>query len=145
MVPVPEEHVVDVMLYITRLVARAGVEPWTEESVAEFYDEVDEAARSLLSLVARSTAVGKELTEEDAAETLELNVREIRSIRRDIYDATQLHKRESILGLRETMEVLRNGRTVEKRILWVSDQISRMIRAHERASLGQLGPTSPSE
>jgi hypothetical protein len=144
MVPVPEEHVVDVMLYVTRLVQRAGVEPWTDESVQEFFDEVDEASRSLLSLVARHTAAGRELSEEESAETLELSVREIRAITRDIYDATQKTKRLGLLGTRDASIVLPNGRTVEKRVFTMTDQVSRMIRAYERASLAQEHRADPS-
>jgi hypothetical protein len=135
MVPVPEEHVVDVMLYVTRLVARAGVEPWTNELINEFYDGVDEASRSLLSLVARATAAGKDLTEDDAAEALELSVREIRAITRDIYDETQRQKRQPLCGVRDTEVTLRNGRTVEQRVFSMTDPVARMIRSHERGSL----------
>lgn len=144
MVPVPEEHVVDVMMHIARLVARASVVPWTDEAVAELFDEVDEASRSVISLVARSMLAGKELSDEDAADKLELNTREVRAISRDINDAAQRSKREPMLALRETPVVLRNGRTVQKRLFVMAEPVARAIRAHERSTTEDPGPaTSP--
>src|SRR5690242_17401051 len=116
MVPVPEEHVVDVMQHVARLVARASVVPWDDEGVAALFDEVDEASRSLLSLVARATVAGKELSDEEAAAQLELNVREVRGIVRDVNDVAQRTKREPLLALREATVVLRNGRSVQRRL-----------------------------
>ena len=43
MVPVPEEHVEDVMQYILRALSRAAIVPWDDESIAEVYEQVDEA------------------------------------------------------------------------------------------------------
>jgi hypothetical protein len=144
MVPVPEEHVVDVMQHIARLVARASVVPWDDTAVQELFDEVDEASRSLLSLAARATTTDKDLSDEDAAARLELNVREIRSIVRDIVEVSQRNKREPILALRETSVVLRNGRTVQKRLFAMTDAVARAIRAHERSSLDQA-PAPPTD
>ncbi|MEQ1785424.1 MAG: hypothetical protein ABL966_00100 [Acidimicrobiales bacterium] len=136
MVPVPEEHVVDVMQHVARLVAKASVVPWDDDAVAELFDEVDEVSRSLLSLVARSTTASKELSDEDAAESLELSVREIRGIVRDLAEAAQGGKREPIVSLRGTSVVLRNGRTVQKRLFAMTDTVARAVRSHERSSLG---------
>lgn len=144
MVPVPEEHVVDVMQHVARLVARASVIPWDDEGVQELFDEVDEASRSVLSLVARSAASGKDVSEEDAAKAIELNVREVRSIVRDINEVAQRDKREPVLALREASVLLRNGRTVQRRMFSMSDAVARAIRAHERASLGGL-PDAPGD
>lgn len=137
MVPVPEEHVVGVMVHVARLVARASVVPWTDEDVADVFDEVDEATRSLLALVARSTAAGKELSDDEAATTLELNVRELRSIVRDVGDAAQQRQHEPLMTLREVSVVLRNGRTVQRLVFTMAEPVARAIRAHERATLGE--------
>lgn len=147
MVPVPEEHVVDVMIHISRLVARASVVPWTDEAAAELFDEVDETCRALLSLVARATTADKDLSDEDAADKLELNVREVREIARDINEVAQRDKREPVVALRDTSVVLRNGRTVQKRMFAMTDAVARAIRAHERATLdpGSASPTGTPE
>jgi hypothetical protein len=119
--------------------------PWDDEAVADLFDEGDEAARSLLSLVARTTVAGKELSDEDAAQQLELNVREVRAIVRDVNDAAQRTKREPLLALREATVVLRNGRSVQRRIFAMVEPVARAIRAHERASLDREAgsPTEP--
>lgn len=145
MVPVPEQYVADVMQHVARLVAQASVIPWDNESAAQLFDEVDEVSRSVISLTARSTTAGKGLSDEDAAQALELNVREIRGIVRDLHEAAVRNKREPILSLRETSVVLRNGRTVQKRMFAMNDEVARAIRAHERASLGEAPGTPGGE
>lgn len=143
MVPVPEEHVVDVMQHVARLVARASVVPWDDEALALVFEEVDEASRSLLSLAARSTTANKDLTDEDAATSLELNVREIKGIVRDLQEISVREKREPIMALREATVMLRNGRSVQKRLFTMTEPVARSLRAYERASLGDLAPEDP--
>lgn len=147
MVPVPEEHVVDVMQHVARLVARASVVPWDDESVAELFDEVDEASRSVLSLVARNRTAGKEVSEDDTAKSIELNIRELRSIVRDINDVAQREKREPVLGVKEASVLLRNGRTVPRRVLVMTEAVARSLRAHERSSMPEptTAPTDDRE
>ena len=55
MVPVPEEHVQDVMQFILREMAKASLEPWDDESVSKLFHEVDESSRSLLAYTARAS------------------------------------------------------------------------------------------
>lgn len=143
MVPVPEEHVVDVMQHVARLVARASVVPWDDEAIAAVFDEVDEASRSVLSLAARSTSAGKDLTDDEAATAVELNVREIKAIVRDLQEVSVREKREPITALREATVVLRNGRSVQKRLFTMTEGVAKAIRAHERASLGDVVPEDP--
>lgn len=142
-VPVPEELVVDVMSYIARLVARSSVVPWDDDAVVQLFDEVDEASRAVLAFVARAAATGKDVSEEDAAKAVELNVREIRTIVRDIHEIAQREKREPIVALREASVVLRNGRTVQRRMFVISEAVARTIRDHERASLGEAPGAPP--
>ena len=66
MIPVPEEHVEEVMQYVLRAVARAAIQPWDTESIGAIFSEVDEATRSLLAFVARASADGGELESADA-------------------------------------------------------------------------------
>lgn len=147
MVPVPEEHVVDVMLLVARLVAKASVVPWTDDAVVELFDEVDEVSRSVLSMVARATTAGRDVNDEEAAESLELSVREIRAVIRDINEIGTRAKREPMLGLRDATVVLRNGRSASRRVFVMTDAVARAIRSHERASLGEAPavPGDPAE
>lgn len=143
MVPVPEEHVIDVMQHVARLVARASIVPWDDEALQELFDEIDEASRSLIGLTARTTSTGKNLTDEEAAKTLELNVREVRAIVRDLQVGTQREKHPPIVVIRDDKVLLRNGRWVEQRLLVMDEAVARTIRAHERASLGDLAVDVP--
>ena len=145
MVPVPEEHVVDVMQHVARLVARASVGPWDDTSVAEIFDEVDEASRSVISLAARNVIANKDLTDEEAARALELNVREIRAIVRDVQEVSTREKREPLVSLRDSTVVLRNGRSVNQRVFAMTEAVARAVRSHERASVGGASevPTDP--
>jgi dsDNA-specific endonuclease/ATPase MutS2 len=138
MVPVPDEFVVDVMQYVARLVARASVVPWTKEAVEEFFDELEETNKALLSLVARYTVAGKDVGYDEAMETLELSQREIRAITGEINLAAQRNKYEPMVAIRETTVVLRNGREVQRLLFTMSDSVARMIRAHERADLAKV-------
>jgi hypothetical protein len=144
MVPVPEEHVVDVMQHVARLVARASVIPWDDEALIELFDEVDEISRSVLSIVARSATSGKDVSEEDVAQSIELNTRELRSIVRDINEVATRDKREPVLALRDASVVLRNGRTVQRRMFSMNEGVARMIKAYERSSLGGA-PGAPAD
>jgi hypothetical protein len=146
MVPVPDEFVVDVMQYVTRLVARASVIPWTKESVEDFFDPLDETAKALLSLVARYTVADKEVGYDTATEALELSEREIKEIAREINDAARGNSLAPPLAANEASVVLRNGRVAKKWLFIMTEPVARMIRAHERASLaGVEQPASSSE
>jgi len=57
----------------------------------------------------------------------------------------QRGKREPLLALRDVSVVLRNGRTVEKRLFTMADAVARAIRAHERASLDAPSGSGSSE
>jgi hypothetical protein len=122
MVPVPEEHVQDVMQFILREMAKASLEPWDSESVSELFHEVDEAGRSLLAYTARASMSGTDITEAQAADMMQLRQREVAGIVRDL-----------------------NERTTEKRVLWMSDELAPLVRDAERAELAEvrspLGPT----
>ena len=145
MVPVPEDLVVDVMQHVARLVAQASAVAWDEDAAASFFDSVDESERSLLAIVARHVVADKDLSEEDAATSLELPVREVRSIVRDLAQTAKTENRRPIVALREVTTVLRNGRSVERRLLVMDSQIARTIRAHGRRSSAGPGAEAVSE
>ena len=84
MVPVPEEHVQDVMQFVVRLASQASVEPWTQDAVAQVFEEIDEPARALLSSVANGVINGKPLTEADASAIIGMNWREVAGMVREL-------------------------------------------------------------
>jgi hypothetical protein len=138
MVPVPEEHVQDVMQFVLREMAKASLVPWDDESVSALFHEVDEASRSLLAYVARASMDGTELSEIEAADMMQLRPREVAGIIRDLNDRAAKANRPLLLGARTVSETLPNGRTVEKRVLWIGDDLAPLVRSAERAELADV-------
>src|SRR5262245_49121389 len=100
MVPVPEEHVQDVMQFILREVARASLESWDGESISALFHGVEEEGRSLLAYVARAIASGKEISEADAAALLQLRQREMVGLVRDINERAAQANRPNLVVTR---------------------------------------------
>jgi hypothetical protein len=141
MVPVPEEHVQDVMQFVLREVAKASLEPWDEESVSKLFHDIDEESRSLLAYAARATISGKELSEAGAADLMQLRQREMAGIMRDVNDRAVKANRPALLSTRPVTETLPNGRTTEKRVLWMSEELAPLVHSAERAELADVpGP-----
>jgi hypothetical protein len=138
MVPVPEEHVQDVMQFVLREVAKASLEPWDEESISTLFHEVEEEGRSLLAYVARAIASGKEITEADAAALLQLRPREMAGLVRDVNERAARASRPNLLLARVVTETLPNGRTTDKRVLTMSDELAPLVRNAERAELADV-------
>jgi hypothetical protein len=138
MVPVPEEHVQDVMQFILREMAKASLEPWDEVSVTQLFREVDEESRSLLAYAARATISGKELSEGDAADLMQLRAREMAGIMRDLNERASKANRPALVMTRTVTETLPNGRTTEKRVLWMQEELAPLIHAAERAELADV-------
>jgi hypothetical protein len=135
MVPVPEEHVEDVMQFILRAIARAALEPWTPESVTSIFEAVDEATRSLIAFVARATLEGKDLPDADAARKLQLSVRETTGILNELNVAIRDANLPTLIITRSVTERLPNGRVTEKRVLSMDPDIAELVRAAEQAEL----------
>jgi hypothetical protein len=135
MMPVPEEHVEEVMQFILRTVARASVQPWDAESVSRIYEDVDEATRSLLAFVARATAETGEMPAEDAARKIQLNVREMGGIMNELNLVTREENRADLIQTRVVTERLANGRMADRRVLIMSEEVAQLVRAAEQEEL----------
>ncbi|MET0902832.1 MAG: hypothetical protein ABWZ52_06310 [Acidimicrobiales bacterium] len=135
MVPVPEEHVEDVMQFILRAIARAALEPWTPESVTSIFEEVDEATRSLIAFVARASLEGKDLPDADAARQLQLTVRETMGIMNDLASTIRSVNRPALISTRGVSERLPNGRMTERRVFVMDLEVAEMVTEAERAEL----------
>ena len=140
MVPVPEEHVQDVMQFILREVARASLEPWDGESISQLFQELDEASRSLLAYTARASMSGTDITESQAADMMQLRQREVAGIVRELNERATKANRPTLVANRSVTETLPNGRTVEKRVLWMNDEVATLVRDAERAELADARP-----
>ena len=138
MVPVPEEHVQDVMQFVLREMAKASLEPWDEESLSALFHDVDEEGRSMLAYAARATMSGKEISEADAADLMQLRQREMVGIMRDLNERAGKANRPPLVTARIVTETLPNGRTTEKRVLWMSDELAPLVHEAERAELADV-------
>jgi hypothetical protein len=132
MVPVPEEHVQEIMAHVVRLLQRASIEEWDEASVSEFFGKADEASRSLLSVVARAVLSAKELTDVQASDFVQLSQRETLGIMRELNDAARELNRPNLMFVVPVVEELPNGRTREKRCLTMGAPVAQMFRDAER-------------
>lgn len=135
MMPVPEEHVEEVMQFILRAISRAAIEPWDAESIAEIFTEVDEASRSLLAFVARGSVDGGEVDAAVAARKIQLTVREATGIMNELNILTRDANRPSLLIARSVPERLPNGRLTDKRVLFMESDVAELVRAAEKAEL----------
>ena len=138
MVPVPEEHVQDVMQFILREVAKASLQPWDDESVSELFHDVDEASRSLLAYTARASMSGTDITEAQAADMMQLRQREVAGMVRELNERATKANRPTLVVTRLVNETLPNGRTTEKRVIWMSDDVAPLVRDAERAELADV-------
>ena len=133
MVPVPEEHVEEVMQFMLRSMARASQEDWDQENVTRVFSEVDELSKTLLSHIARATVAGKEVFEGDAAAAVQLSPRETTAIVRELNEIAREENRPSMIYRRPTNEVLPNGRTVEKTAIVADELVAPLIVEAEKA------------
>jgi len=140
MVPVPEEHVQDVMQFILREVAKASIEPWDGEAISQLFHEVDEASRSLLAYTARASMSGTDITQLQAADVMQLRTREVAGIVRELNEQAAKANRPSLVTARTVTETLPNGRTKEKHVLSMSDDVAPLVRDAERAELADVRP-----
>jgi hypothetical protein len=137
MVPVPEEHVEDVMQFILRAIARASIEPWDDTSIFETYHEVDETTRSLLAFVARAAADGKELDTIAAARQIQMTPREVNGILNELQALTRDANRSPLMVVQVVSARLPNGRVTDKRVLAMEPDVAEFVREAERAELAE--------
>lgn len=135
MMPVPEEHVEEVMRFILRAIARASIEPWDAESVNQIYSEVDEASRSLLAFTARASLESGDLAADVAARQIQLSVREIWGMTNELNIRTREMNRTDLIFTRMVSERLPNGRVTEKRVFIMEPEVAELVRAAEQAEL----------
>lgn len=141
MVPVPEEHVEEVMQFILRAIARASIQPWDSDSIGRVYEEIDEASRSLLAFVARAVIDGVELSDADAARKIQLSVREVTGIMNELNTIARDEVRPVLITPRLASERLANGRIAEKRMFQMDRDIADLVSEAERAEVRDLAET----
>jgi hypothetical protein len=138
MVPVPEEHVAEVMEHIVKLTTRANLQPWDHEAVEALFMKVEESSRSVLSAVARRTLGGDELTDEALAQLVELTRKEAVGVIRLLNGKALRRRRTELVKLETIAEVGPDARTREKRIVGMAVEVAEMIRAAEEVERAML-------
>lgn len=134
-VPVPEEHVEDVMRFVLRAMARASMVPWDAESFAELWGDIDELSRSLLAFVARATLEDHDLTDREAAEQVQVRPREIHALVAELAQESNRRRRQAIVTTQMVEDELPNGRIVEVRIIVMDPDVANLVAEAERAEL----------
>jgi hypothetical protein len=131
MVPVPEEHVVDVMQYVTRLIVEASREEWDPDAVEELFLEADEGARSLLSVVASAALSGKELAAGDAVKKLELRMRDLAELLAPLEAAARQANRRPLFEMQPGERQGPGGRKVKVHNIVMKRDVAEMVRTAE--------------
>lgn len=135
MVPVPEEHVEDVMNYMLRAMARASQEDWDQDTVTDVFGQVDELSKALLAHVAKATADEREVYEGDAAAAVQLSQRETSAIVRELNELARELNRPALIFRRPTTEVLPNGRTIDRFAIAVEEAVAPLLIEAEKIDL----------
>jgi len=135
MVPVPEEHVEDVMQFVLRSVARASLESWDAPAIQAVWNELDEISKSLLSAVARSTLGGSALSLSDAGSAIQHSAREAVGVVRELNDLELSENRPPLVGIRTVSETQANGRIADTKVFSMSEEVSALIQEAERIEM----------
>jgi hypothetical protein len=137
MVPVPEEHVLEVMGLVMRLAARRPHdEPpkaWDQEAVNEFFAKANEPTRVLLSFLAHPKRAGKEFIPPEIARALELEASEVSGLLGPLNREFRRANRAPLFESRVHVETGPSGRTLKRRRLMMSTEHARMVREAEQA------------
>lgn len=141
MVPVPADHVQQVMEHVVRLMHESSTTPWDAETVAELFESIDEPSRALLSTVAQGVLEGASPTEPDVVATIELDWREVLGVMRELNEIARGESHPPLVLRRTTVETLPNGRTREVRVLDMSKDVAQLVNTADRAHL--LGGEDP--
>jgi hypothetical protein len=137
MVPVPEELVNDVVQLVARLNMQGGpagsFKPWDASAIEKYFLEANEETRTLLSVVARGSLAGKRVTDQVAADFMQIGVPETLKVLRGISDSLRQAQRVQLVEVNVVSEPLPSGRMRDKRYLTMPRELARMVREAERA------------
>ena len=139
MVPVPEEHVQEVMEFVVRTITRSSLEDWDAEAFDTLWRNIDEAGRSLLSVVARGVLTSKEVTDQAAADFVQLSTRETAGVMRELNEAASTANRVQVVVTGIVTEALPNGRLREKRVLTMPTDLAELVRTASQAERASAG------
>ena len=134
MVPVPEEHVLEVMAYVTRLAeqpAPAGAVPaqqWDQEQVDRLVAEANDRTRALLGFIAHRSRAGKQVAPREIAAGLGFERSDIPGI---LGPLNRQFRRDNLAPLFESrVRTVTNteGRPEKRRTIVIPKESARMVR-----------------
>ena len=134
-VPVPEEHVEDVMRFVLRAMARASMLTWDQESFSDLWSDTDELGRALLAFVARAALDDVDLTDREAAEQIQVRPREVHALASELAQESHRRRRPPIVTTQMVEDELPNGRVIEVRVLVMDAEVAAFVAAAERSEL----------
>jgi chorismate mutase len=138
MVPVPEEHVVEVMAFVARLSAKAAPrewppKQWDQPALDELIAEANERTRALLSFLAQRGRAGKEVAPREIAAALRLDRREVPGILGPLNRLCRRANRAPLFESRVRTVTTADGRPEKRRSVMMTKETARMVRAAEQA------------
>jgi hypothetical protein len=137
MVPVPEEHVLEVMGMVLRLAARRSQDQppkaWDQDAVNEFFGKANEPTRALLSFLAHPKRAGKEFIPPEIARAFELEASEVSGLLGPLNREFRRANRVPLFESRVHVETSPSGRTLKRRRLMMSAEHASMVRSAEQA------------
>jgi hypothetical protein len=145
-VPVPEEHVLEVMAHVVRLAARqpAGEWPakqWDQEELDRLIADANERTRALLGFIAHRSRAGKEVTPREIAAALDLERGDVPGILGPLNRQFRKANRVPLFESRLRSVTSAEGKAEKRRSLMMTKETARMVRtAIESAAARPLVP-----
>jgi hypothetical protein len=148
MVPVPEEHVLEVMAYIARLSARPArgdwpPKQWDQDALNELFSESNERTRALLSFLAQRSRAGKEVAPREIAAALHLERTDVPGILGPLNRHCRKVNRAPLFESRVRTVTTADGRPEKRRSVMMTKDTARMVRAAEQALRSSRAAPAP--
>ncbi len=144
MVPVPEEHVQEAMEAVLRIIARADMVPWSDDTFMEMFNGVDEPTRAVLSTVAKAAESDKRLTDDEITARTELGIREILQLIREVNEQAKADHHPTLVFSQTGSVTLPNGRVRDQRQFYMTAEVAALVRAAEAAEHAEILSRMPS-
>ncbi len=134
MVPVPEEHVLEVMAHVARVSTRppTGEWPakqWDQDGIDRLVADANDRTRALLGFLAHRGRAGKEVTPREIAAALELERGDVPGILGPLNRQFRKLNRVPLFESRLRTVTSPEGRSEKRRSLTMSKDTARMVRA----------------
>jgi hypothetical protein len=131
MVPVPEEYVTQVMQLVidmTKGTTETDSQQWGEAAAEKFLADADDATRSLVSLLAKSALDGRDVTDQNAADFLQLSMRDTVALIRQVNGRAADAGLPALVELTTATTPIASGQAREVRVLSLREDVARFVQ-----------------